>query len=452
VKLGDIAGYAFSNLRRHKMRTFLTCAGVAVGVATLTVMVSLGTGLEKLIADQFDADEFTNRITVAQEGSDRNPFIMQEEKPPTGPAITDEAIAAFDALPGVLAAYPTVQTMLTADAGDRATSGLTSVGLPVKALAKNYHEALLAGNYWTGDDVTSVCVVPSRLLTELGWAKPEAALGKKIGLSGVMQLQNYTQHRTEHPDPDNPGQTFVAITFTRPEDIDLTELDVIGVYDSEKFGMLGTQLHMPLEAGKRLSAKHPMPFGPQTKEGEYAAAVVKVKSHLDVITIRKLVEDLGYQTRTVFDFLDKLHLLFLVFQTLLAFFGSIGLVVAFFGIANTMVMAVLERTREIGVLKALGARNRDILQIFLNESAAIGFSGGLLGVGIGWVAGVALNAIALYFANKADLEIESLTLFYVPTELVLIALGISTVVAVLAGIYPAWRAARQDPVVALRRE
>jgi putative ABC transport system permease protein len=180
--------------------------------------------------------------------------------------------------------------------------------------------------------------------------------------------------------------------------------------------------------------------------------VVKVKSHLDVITIRKLVEDLGYQTRTVFDFLDKLHLLFLVFQTLLAFFGSIGLVVAFFGIANTMVMAVLERTREIGVLKALGARNRDILQIFLNESAAIGFSGGLLGVGIGWVAGVALNAIALYFANKADLEIESLTLFYVPTELVLIALGISTVVAVLAGIYPAWRAARQDPVVALRRE
>ncbi len=434
------------------MRTFLTCAGVAVGVATLTVMVSLGTGLEKLIADQFDADEFTNRITVTQAGSDRNPFIMQEEDTVKGPAITEEAIAAFDAMPGVLAAYPTVQSMHTADAGDRATSGLTSVGLPVKALSQNYHEALLAGNYWTSDDSNAVCVVPSRLLAELGWTKPEAALGAKIGLTGLMNLRAYEQKKTEHPDPANPGQTFEVVTFTRPEGLQVTELDVIGVYDSDKFGMLGTMLHVPLKAGKQLTKDFPMPFGPPLKEGEYPAAVVKARTHLDVIPIRKLVDDSGYQTRTVFDFLDKLHLLFLVFQTLLAFFGSIGLVVAFFGIANTMVMAVLERTREIGVLKALGARNRDILQIFLNESAAIGFSGGLLGVGIGWVAGVVLNAIALYFANKADLEIESLTLFYVPKELVLIALGISTVVAVLAGIYPAWRAARQDPVVALRRE
>jgi putative ABC transport system permease protein len=103
------------------------------------------------------------------------------------------------------------------------------------------------------------------------------------------------------------------------------------------------------------------------------------------------------------------------------------------------------------VLKALGARDRDIRRVFFVEAASIGLAGGALGVGFGWIIGLALNAIARTFL-PADADAANLQLFYVPGWLVAVGLGVSTIVAMVAGIYPAWRAARQDPVVALRRE
>jgi putative ABC transport system permease protein len=182
------------------------------------------------------------------------------------------------------------------------------------------------------------------------------------------------------------------------------------------------------------------PFGPRPTEGEYAGAIIKVKTHLDVVPVRKLIEEEGFETTTVLDFLEWLGWVFVVFDFLLAFFGSIGIVVAFFGIANTMVMAVLERVREIGILKALGARSWDIRLIFLIESAGIGFGGGL-------------NHVAMWFLERSgQTDLDALSIFLVPWQLVAVALTLSTLVAAVAGIYPAGRAAGLDPVVALRRE
>ena len=102
MKLGDIVSYAANNLRRHTMRTVLTCAGVAVGVGTLTIMVSLGFGLEETIAGQFDRDEFTTRITVTQAGKNRNPFVVKPEgEQETGEPLTDAVIERLRAYEGV---------------------------------------------------------------------------------------------------------------------------------------------------------------------------------------------------------------------------------------------------------------------------------------------------------------------------------------------------------------
>lgn len=124
--------------------------------------------------------------------------------------------------------------------------------------------------------------------------------------------------------------------------------------------------------------------------------------------------------------------------------------VAFFGIVNTMLMAVLERTREIGVLKALGARNSDVRRVFVTEAAAIGLSGGLLGLGFGWVVGQVLNLVANRLVN--DSEALGGGVFVVEPWLAVGSLLLASAVAAVAGFYPAWRAARLDPVEALRRD
>jgi putative ABC transport system permease protein len=267
-----------------------------------------------------------------------------------------------------------------------------------------------------------------------------------------MNFQRY-QSKVETVQDAATGESVEIIKHQRPEGLEVIELDVIGVYDSDQFGLLGSQLHVPIPLARDLLEESPL-FAMGLEEGEHRAALVKVLDHSDLDKVREAIEKKGFETQTIFDVLQVIRYVFIVFEVLLSFFGGIGLFVAFFGIANTMVMAVLERIREIGVLKALGARDREIRRIFLMEAAAIGLTGGLLGVFVGWSAGIILNwiakGIAQAMAPSADLG--SLELFYVPLWLALISLGVSTAVAMVAGIYPAWRAARQDPVVALRRE
>jgi putative ABC transport system permease protein len=175
-----------------------------------------------------------------------------------------------------------------------------------------------------------------------------------------------------------------------------------------------------------------------------------VKSPSLVKNVEDAIQQMGYGTFSLLDATKSLRLVFAVFDLFLGIFGSLALAVASLGIVNTLVMAILERRREIGILKALGAADRDIRRLFFAEAGVMGLLGGIFGVTLGWLIGSALTLGTNIYLHKRDLP--PIDLSSVPWWMVASAIAFSIVVSLAAGIYPASRAAKLNPVEALRYE
>ncbi len=190
------------------------------------------------------------------------------------------------------------------------------------------------------------------------------------------------------------------------------------------------------------------------KEGQsegYPMAVVRVTDPDRLTDVEKLIADRGFSAFSVADQLKELRTAFLIIDTSLGVLGGISLLVASFGIANTMIMSILERTREIGIMKAIGAEDGEIKLIFFVEAALIGLAGGVTGALAAWGIDAASNRIAYhYFLQPRGLSYVSF--FALPPYLWLGAIAFAVCVAVVAALYPAARAARIDPVRALRHD
>ena len=284
MRLSEVGGYALANLGRHRLRTALTCTGVAVGVATLTIMVSLGSGLQRIVSSQFDQAELITRITVMRGGSKR---ALQsgmfratgQGKAALGDPITDATIEDLSKIPGVVVAYPDLTTPLVIEAKGR-ISPTAAEALPPKALTPSFANALLAGRYWSGANPGNVVVLPSRALNDLGFERAEDAVGTRVAVSHYNNLFRYERRLELVPDPDRPGEQVEVERFVRPDRVEVKELDVVGVYDSAAFGIAGMYLHVPADLGQMLSEE--FAFAPGRVEGEYRSAVVKIGDHRDL--------------------------------------------------------------------------------------------------------------------------------------------------------------------------
>ena len=446
MTLGDVTGYAWRNLRRHKIRTALTSIGVAVGVATLVLLVSLGTGLERLASDELGRSELVTRVNVMPGGM-KSEMMRGIRSGDTQQLLTPDDISELETVPGVRAAFPVVQVQLTVESPRTVAPAVSAEGLPARALGESYAQALLAGRYWDAEQGGAVAVLPSDVLEDLGYESPDEAIGELVAVSRLDAFWRYDKVELDQTAPD--GSKLYRLE--RPEGLEVEELEIIGVYDTEAYGLLGQRVHVPLATGQALQKS----FGFRTlgndQAEEYPALIAKIDDPTAVPQVIDAIEDEGYDTISVFDYLTVIKWVFRAFQVMLAFFGGIGLLVAFFGIANTMIMAVLERTREIGVLKALGARNRDVRRMILFEAAMIGCLGGLVGVACGWMIGGVFDQIGTLLIGDG-LGGKGLNVFYVPLWLGAGSTVLSTFVAAVAGFYPALRAARLDPVVSLRHE
>ncbi len=436
MTLGDISAMALGNLFRRKGRTLLTVIGVVIGVGALVLMVSLGIGLKQQLLRSFQSQDSLRSLTVTRvQGGET------QKKKRIGlfgavgqiQQISNEEIEAMRDLRGVSDAYPNLMLALSCeipleeplDGKDFLAADFIQVtGAPTSS-RKALEQILLKGRIWEPGEIA--CVVPSALFKgRFDLPLDQLALGKDLKITFDEEAKD------KKPSPE------------------LAAIPIVGIIDSEKLGLRRSQVQLPLDHALRLWDETRGGFAGMFlyKKGKYPSAIVKAATPEDVDEVKAQLSNMGYEALATIDIIDMIDTTFLVVEAFMGCIGAIGLLVALFGIANTMAMSVLERVREIGTMKALGARNRDIRKIFLLEAAWIGLAGGVVGIGGGWGLGLILNVIA-----KSALEMPpGSKLFSVSPWLVLGSLLFSVAVSIIAGVFPAMRAARLDPISALRYE
>ena len=439
MKFIDLLRLVIGNLSRRKGRVALTTIGVVIGTASVVILVSLAIGLQKSANEQLYGIGDLTQIQV---------FPAYEEMLPPGAIsagsegklkepqmLTTGAIKDLQTIPGVIAVIPREYMMASLILKlDRLEGGGNIIGIGVKDLA------------------------------DLGFEATQGVLQLKKGtiIVGSMASSNFydPKQRPGQPPPSLPDLYNKQINFVIVKyDQDGTEIKknltfrVVGVLEETR-GESDWSIYMGLDDLKAINEWAQGRRINYSKDG-YSHAIVQVDSVENVLTVTDSINELGFQAFTPQAFVQGINSFYLALQIIFGGVGAIALLVAAIGIANTMTMAILERTREIGLMKAVGATNRDVLSIFLGEAAGIGFLGGLGGALIGWLGGKALNMLALAYFAAQSAETGGPppgSVAYTPLWLPLFAMTFATLVGLISGLYPSLRAATMVPVSALKYE
>jgi ABC-type lipoprotein release transport system permease subunit len=477
----DILHLALRNLRQAKLRAILTTMGVIVGVSVIVTMVSFGLGLQSNMLARFKALDFFNEIQVfgqglsslagldrparSDEGEGRNARQRADRNPTR--ILDDAGVKEIAAIPGVAYVEPSVGfPAYVRSNGKLLTQYIGGANIP-NASTRFQH---FAAGKMISSPAAGEAVVSERFVREFGYEKPADAVGKTLELLAP---------RGEKDDSEEEAPNFFGIPLDDPgldESSDAVETQtfrIAGVLGTIKEGagqgglrglMPSAGIYIPLQMAHSWSTHHRGPLGQvalalarqggnlaagQT-EG-YEVAVVRVADPAQLTQVRTKITELGFGSFSIVDEIDQIRTVFLIIDSVLGLLGGISLLVASFGIANTMIMSILERTREIGIMKAIGAEDREIKLIFFVEAAVIGVVGGIVGVLVAWGIDALANRLAYRFILKPQ-GASFIDFFDLPPYLWLGAILFALIVSVLAALYPASRAARIDPVRALRHD
>jgi putative ABC transport system permease protein len=454
MKFYDVTDLAIRNLRESGFRNSLTTIGISVGVASLVAMLSLGIGLQQLASRRLQKSGLFDTVVATSRRDLRNFREQRDDGPPPAesPALDEPARRKIEQLPGAVEAYPDIRFVTEVRFDDK--PHLTMVaGVPFSA--KNNNDAFdgMQGSFFSSETGPEVILQKSFAEELLGIRSKPGADDTNIAelakpLLGKELTMRYAE-RTASPSSTGLSDGAAYSVVSRQQ-----ALKIVGVTDLDPDSMRGTaraRVFLPLKLAQDL---HVMQSGLRdaspSSAPTYTSISVRVGNPNQVPAVEDAIKKMGFSAFSLVDATRSMRQFFAVLDGFLAIFGSLALAVASIGIVNTLVMAILERRREIGIMKALGASDADVRGLFFAEAGAMGLVGGAVGVTLGWAIGRLIN-----FGTNIYLERQNFPpaqIWSVPLWLVLSAIAFSIVVSLLSGLYPAARAARLDPVQALRYE
>lgn len=439
----DLLDMALRNLLKRKLRTFLTVLGVVIGTASIVVMVSIGIGMNESFARQLADWGSLQVINVYSPNGDGGGRYMMDDDSSKQTSNKEKqvkldgaAVDEFRQLANVEAVSPTKSLYLMLGSG-KYVADANIIGIdPATMEAMGYK--VEDGRALSGDDVKAIVVGGG-----VEFYDPK--------LNWDMRMNSET------PQLDLIGEK-VDVTYdwnygTRYADksVKSNKYEVIGTMSAD--GSDGWSIIMPLKEVDKLekaqnewqnSKRGSSSGSSQRQSKEYEEVLVKVNDIKNVQTVQQQIKDMGYRASSLSDELEAMKETTKMLRMVLGAIGAISLVVAAIGITNTMVMAIYERTKEIGIMKVIGASLRDIKLLFLTEAAFIGFAGGIAGILVSFGVSKLVNFIAMQQGSDMASSI--------PIWLYLGSIAFATVIGILSGYLPAKRAMKLSALSAIKTE
>lgn len=472
MRWSDLLRMSLSSLKRRKLRTFLTVLGVIIGTASIVVMISLGLGLQQSMYEEVAQSGGTTSLTVTgkDSGGGSYSFSSDSENQEASKYITDDTIKSLKQLDHVKSADPVLNISaivlkgkyegyidlygMTQEALERRNLKLESGGtLPDpksgqlelifgNQVLMNFSEKSTGMGYWDTGEYPDIDLMNDQMFL-------------------ILDTDTYynSQDSSDFGSKDASGGSSGGTTSSQPKTAKKYVVHGSGViaggtdsYNTDSYSVLCDLTVLKSYLQKEFRGRA-IPGQPTTASGKpykmfvYTQANVQADDMENVDELANEIRALGYNVTTNVELIDSMKSQFAMVQAVLGGIGAVSLLVAAIGIANTMMMSIYERTKEIGVMKVIGCSLKNIRQMFLIEAGFIGFLGG--------VAGNLLSALISGVMNlfvSGDSMGFSGNISYIPVWLVMLSMVFAVLVGMLAGYFPAVRAMKLSPLAAIRNE